>query len=64
MRVAGRMAAETLLVVGDHLRPGMTTEDINTLVHEDTLARGGFPAPLNYRGFPKSVCTSINDVVS
>jgi len=41
----------------------MTTEDINTLVHEDTVKRGAFPAPLNYRGFPKSVCTSINDVV-
>jgi len=63
MRVVGRMAAETLLVVGEKLRAGMTTEDINTLVHDDTLKRGGFPAPLNYRGFPKSVCTSINDVV-
>lgn len=57
------MAAETLLLVGDAIRVGMTTEDINTLVHEDTLKRGGRPAPLNYRGFPKSVCTSINDVV-
>ena len=63
MRVVGLMAAETLVFIGDKLRPGMTTEDINTLVHEDTLKRGGFPAPLNYRGFPKSVCTSINDVV-
>lgn len=63
MRVACRLAAETLLVVGEKLRAGMTTDDINTLVHEDTLRRGGFPAPLNYRGFPKSVCTSINDVV-
>ncbi len=63
MRVVGLMAAETLMVVGDKIRAGMTTEDINTLVHEDTLKRGGFPAPLNYRGFPKSVCTSINDVV-
>ncbi len=62
MRVVGLMA-ETLMVVGDKIRAGMTTEDINTLVHEDTLKRGGFPAPLNYRGFPKSVCTSINDVV-
>lgn len=63
MRVAGRMAAETLLLVGEKLRPGMTTEDINKIVHEDTLRRGARPAPLNYRGFPKSVCTSINDVV-
>src|SRR5678815_2691404 len=63
MRVAGRMAAETLVLVGEKLRAGMTTEEINTLVHEDTLRRGARPAPLNYKGFPKSVCTSINDVV-
>ena len=63
LRVAGQMAAETLLLVGEKLRIGMTTEEINTLVHEDTIRRGARPAPLNYRGFPKSVCTSINDVV-
>jgi len=63
MRVACRVAAETLVVVGDKLRPGMTTREINEIVHEDTLKRGGYPAPLNYRGFPKSVCTSVNDVV-
>ena len=63
MRVVSRMAAETLLLVGDKLRPGMTTDEINTLVHEDTIRRGARPSPLNYRGFPKSVCTSVNDVV-
>ena len=63
MRVAGKMAAETLLMIGEKLKIGMTTEDINTLVHEDTVRRGARPAPLNYRGFPKSVCTSINEVV-
>jgi methionyl aminopeptidase len=63
MRVACQMAAETLLLVGEKLRVGMSTEEINTIVHEDTLKRGGRPAPLNYRGFPKSVCTSINEVV-
>jgi methionyl aminopeptidase len=63
MRAASLMAAETLCLVGEKLRVGMTTEDINTIVHEDTLKRGGRPAPLNYRGFPKSVCTSINEVV-
>src|SRR6478735_1328403 len=41
----------------------MTTDEINTLVHEDTIRRGAYPSPLNYRGFPKSVCTSVNDVV-
>ena len=63
MKAACQMAAETLLLVGEKLRVGMTTEEINTLVHEDTLKKGGRPAPLNYRGFPKSVCTSINEVV-
>jgi methionyl aminopeptidase len=63
MRVAGRMAAETLLLVGEKLRAGMSTEEINAIVHEDTVRRGARPAPLNYKGFPKSVCTSINEVV-
>lgn len=63
MRVVSQMAAETLLLVGDKLRAGMTTEDINTLVHEDTVRRGAWPSPLNYHGFPKSVCTSVNEVV-
>jgi methionyl aminopeptidase len=63
MQVANTMAAETLVLVGEKLRAGMTTEEINTLVHEDTVRRGARPAPLNYRGFPKSVCTSVNEVV-
>jgi methionyl aminopeptidase len=63
MRAACTMAAETLVLVGEKLRAGMTTEDINTIVHEDTIRRNARPAPLNYRGFPKSVCTSINEVV-
>jgi methionyl aminopeptidase len=63
LRIASQMAAETLLGVGEMIRAGLTTEDLNTFVHEDTLKRGGFPAPLNYHGFPKSVCTSVNEVV-
>ncbi len=63
MRVVSRMAAETLLLVGEKIAPGMTTEDIDRLVVEDTLRRGAKCAPLNYHGFPKSVCTSINNVV-
>ncbi len=47
----------------ERIRPGVTTEEINTWVHEATLAEGAIPAPLNYRGFPKSVCTSVNEVV-
>jgi methionyl aminopeptidase len=63
MREAGRLAGETLVAVADLIRAGVTTEEINTFVHEDTLKKGAKPAPLNYLGFPKSVCTSINEVV-
>ncbi|MGH7271716.1 MAG: type I methionyl aminopeptidase, partial [Polyangiaceae bacterium] len=63
MRAVCQLAADTLLVVGEKLRVGMTTEEINEIVHADTLRQGARPAPLNYKGFPKSVCTSINDVV-
>jgi methionyl aminopeptidase len=63
MREAGKVAASTLMGVDKMLKPGITTEDINTFVHEDTLRKNATPAPLNYHGFPKSVCTSINEVV-
>lgn len=63
MRASCRLAADTLVMVGKHLRPGMTTDDINTLVHDYTIAQGAWPSPLNYHGFPKSVCTSVNEVV-
>ncbi len=63
MREVCQLAADTLCRVGEMLRPGLTTEDINVFVHEDTLKKGAKPAPLNYRGFPKSVCTSVNEVV-
>jgi methionyl aminopeptidase len=63
MRKVCQLAAETLLVVGDQIRPGMTTMDVDRIVHEHTLSQGARPAPLHYKGFPKSVCTSINDVV-
>ncbi len=63
IRKSCQMAAETLLLVGDNLRAGMTTEEINRLVHDDTVRRGAIPSPLNYHGFPKSVCTSVNEVV-
>jgi methionyl aminopeptidase len=63
MRVVSRMAAETLMLVGERLAAGMTTEDIDRLVVEDTKRRGAKCAPLNYHGYPKSVCTSVNHVV-
>jgi methionyl aminopeptidase len=63
MREACQLAADTLLMVGPEIQPGVTTDDINTLVHDFTVARGAWPSPLNYKGFPKSVCTSVNEVV-
>jgi methionyl aminopeptidase len=63
MRAVGRLAADTLCAVGEMLHPGMTTADIDQFVHADTLRKGARPAPLHYRGFPKSVCTSVNEVV-
>lgn len=64
MRVAGRLAAEVLDMIGPHVRPGMTTGDLDRICHEYiTLQQGAIPAPLNYRGFPRSICTSLNHVV-
>ena len=63
MRPACRLAADTLVMIEAHVRPGITTDEINSLVHDYTISHGGIPAPLNYRGFPKSVCTSVNHVV-
>ncbi len=63
LRRAGDITVATLMEVDAMIRPGISTEDINRFVHEDTLRRGARPAPLNYHGFPKSVCTSVNEVV-
>ena len=63
MRRAGHAAAEILLEVGARVAPGVTTDQLDEVVHEATLERGGYPSPLNYRGYPKSVCTSVNEVI-
>ena len=63
MRRAGLLAAETLDYVLPHVVPGVSTEDLDRLCHDFIVARGATPAPLNYRGFPKSICTSVNHVV-
>jgi methionyl aminopeptidase len=59
----GRLVIDTLDRVEAKIHPGMNTDEINTLVHEFTVNNGAKPAPLNYRGFPKSVCVSLNEVV-
>lgn len=63
IREASRLTAQILDMVADRIRAGITTEEINTWVHEMTIENGARPAPLNYRGFPKSVCTSLNNVI-
>jgi methionyl aminopeptidase len=63
MRRAGQLAAATLDMLVPHVRPGVTTAELDRLCHEYILAHGAVPAPLGYRGFPKSICTSVNHVV-
>ena len=63
MRKAGRLAAETLDMIADHVLPGVTTEHLDKVCAEFIADHGGISAPLNYRGFPKSICTSVNHVV-
>jgi methionyl aminopeptidase len=63
IRAAGQLVLTTLDMVAAEIRPGMVTDEINRLVHEFTLKNGALPAPLNYRGFPKSVCVSANEVI-
>lgn len=63
MRGAGRLAAEILRLAGESVAVGVTTDEIDIVVHDLTIARGAYPSPLNYRGFPKSVCTSVNEVI-
>ena len=63
IREAGQLVLETLNLAESKITPGVITDEINTLVHEYTIKRGATPAPLNYRGFPKSVCVSVNEVI-
>lgn len=63
MRKAGALAAATLDMITEHVNPGVTTEELDTLCRHFVEKHGAIPAPLNYKGFPKSICTSINHVV-
>ncbi len=64
MRTAGRLAAEVLDMIGEHVKAGVSTDELNRICHRYiTEEQGAIPAPLNYRGFPKSICTSVNHVV-
>jgi len=63
MRTVCRLAREVLDIAGKAVRIGITTDEIDRIVHEATIARGGYPSPLNYCGFPKSCCTSVNEII-
>jgi len=63
MRVVCKAAREILDLAASHVKPGISTDEIDEIVHNATIERGGYPSPLNYRGFPKSVCTSVNEVI-
>jgi len=64
MRIAGRLAAEQLRMIAPHIQPGVTTDELNQICHDYTVnEQQAIPAPLNYHGFPKSICTSVNNQV-
>ncbi|RJX71723.1 type I methionyl aminopeptidase [Vibrio sinensis] len=63
MRLAGSLAAEVLEMIEPHIKAGVTTEELNQICHDFALERGAYSAPLDYHGFPKSICTSINHIV-
>jgi methionyl aminopeptidase len=63
MRVTGKLAAEILRLAGEKAQPGVTTEEIDAYVHQLYIERDSYPSPLNYNGYPKSVCTSVNEVI-
>ncbi len=64
MRIAGRLAGQVLDMIGPYVKAGITTDELNTLCHDYIVnVQEAIPAPLNYKGFPKSICTSINQVV-
>jgi methionyl aminopeptidase len=63
MRIAGRIAAQALEEVGRHVTPGVTTDELDRVGHEFLVSRGAYPSTLGYRGYPKSLCTSLNEVI-
>ncbi|KAI9139420.1 peptidase M24, structural domain-containing protein [Paraphysoderma sedebokerense] len=64
MRNVGRIAKKVLLLGGEIAKEGITTDQIDTVLHEAILSHGAYPSPLNYKGFPKSICTSVNNVIA
>jgi methionyl aminopeptidase len=63
MRVAGRVAADALVEVGRHVHPGVTTDELDRIGHDFVITAGAYPSTLGYKGYPKSLCTSVNEVI-
>jgi methionyl aminopeptidase len=63
LRHAGRVAADVLLAVGARVQPGVTTDELDAVAHEAYVSRGAYPSTLTYRGYPRSICTSVNEVI-
>jgi methionyl aminopeptidase len=63
IRESGRVAAQAIALVGEHVAPGVTTEELDALAHEFMVDNGAYPSTLGYRGYPKSICTSVNEVI-
>lgn len=63
MRSTAKLAASTLEMIESHIKPGVSTEELNKICHEYIEKNGAYPSPLNYNGFPKSICTSPNEVI-
>ncbi|MFP7760591.1 type I methionyl aminopeptidase [Marisediminicola sp. LYQ134] len=63
IRAAGLIAADAIALVGESIRPGVTTDELDRIAHDFVVSKGAYPSTLDYRGFPKSICSSINEVV-
>ncbi|MDV3220808.1 M24 family metallopeptidase, partial [Intrasporangium sp.] len=63
MRVAGRIAARAMAAAAERIAPGVTTDELDAVAHEYLIDHGAYPSPLGYKAFPKSVCTSVNEVI-
>jgi methionyl aminopeptidase len=63
IRESGRIAAQAIELVGQHVKPGVTTDELDRIAHEFVVAHGAYPSTLGYRGYPKSLCSSLNEVI-
>ena len=63
IRAAGKIAAQAVELVGQHIQPGVSTDELDRIAHEFIISQGAYPSTLGYRGYPKSICSSLNEVI-